>query len=142
MKRVVVSVLVLMVVLAASVFSSGSGEGGAPKPVTLMFAMKNTTSPAAFEEIFALYKETSGNSVELQPLSTGEDYGALMMTRFATKDYPDLFEMDPGTKQYYKFRAEETLYDWTDSPVSRRMTASMREFQTLDGKIYGINVSL
>ncbi|OHE62425.1 MAG: hypothetical protein A2Y36_06090, partial [Treponema sp. GWA1_62_8] len=71
-------------------------------------------------------------------LPAGEEYGRLMQTRFATNDYPDLFEMDPGTKQYIKFRADETLYDWTSDPVIKRIAASTVDFQTLDGKIYGI----
>ena len=48
------------------------------------------------------------------------------------------FEMDPGTKQYIKLRAEETLYDWTNDPIMVRITESSRDFQTLNEKIYGV----
>jgi len=138
MKKAVILIVTLLAIVATAAFSAGGGEGGAPKPVTLMFSLKNTSTTAPYEAIFAKYQEKSGNKVEIQALAAGEEYGQLMLTRFATNDYPDLFEMDPGTKQYIKFRAEDTLHEWTNSPVARLMTDSMREFQTLDGKVYGI----
>jgi raffinose/stachyose/melibiose transport system substrate-binding protein len=112
--------------------------GAQTKPVTLTMVVQNTTNTAAYEAIFAAFKAKTGNTVEIQALPAGEEYGRLMQTRFATKDYPDLFEMDPGTKQYIKFRADETLYDWTGDPILNRVADSSVDFQTLDGKVYGI----
>jgi len=111
---------------------------GAQSKVTLTMVVPNTTNTAAYEQIFAAYKAKTGVSVEIQALPAGEEYGRLLQTRFATKDFPDLFEMDPGTKQYIKFRADETLYDWTDDPIIKRIAPSTVDFQTLDDKIYGI----
>jgi raffinose/stachyose/melibiose transport system substrate-binding protein len=114
-----------------------SGSAAADK-VTLIFVVPNTTNTAAYEQIFAAYKAKTGVSVDIQALPPGEDYGRLLLTRFNTGDYPDLFEMDPGTKQYTKFRADETLYDWAKDPILSRLTASTREFQTLNGHVYGM----
>jgi raffinose/stachyose/melibiose transport system substrate-binding protein len=110
----------------------------AAEKVTLTFVIPNTTNTTAYEQIFAAYKAKTGAEVEIQALPPGEDYGRLLLTRFNTGDYPDLFEMDPGTKQYTKFRGDETLFDWAKDPILSRLTASTREFQTLGGHVYGI----
>ncbi len=127
------ALVVLAAAMAAPFAAVAQGRG-----VTLTMVVQNTANTKAYEEIFAAFKAKTGNTVEIQALPAGEEYGRLMQTRFATRDYPDLFEMDPGTKQYIKFRADETLYDWTDDPVIRRIAPSTVDFQTLDGKIYGI----
>lgn len=129
-------IMLMVAVLAVGAFATGTTESGGP--VELRLIMKNSTLLDPYEAIFNAYEEETGNAVEVSTLPTAEDYGALILTRFATDDYPDVFEMDPGTKQYIKFRADETLYDWTDDPIIDRLTESTREFQTLDGKIYGI----
>ncbi|HEY9054536.1 MAG TPA: extracellular solute-binding protein [Rectinemataceae bacterium] len=128
---------VLMVILAMALLAP-LAVGAQAKPVTLTMVVPNTVNTKAYEAIFAAFKAKTGNTVEIQALPAGEEYGRLMQTRFATKDYPDLFEMDPGTKQYIKFRAEDTLYDWTDDPILKRIAPSTVEFQTLDDKVYGI----
>jgi raffinose/stachyose/melibiose transport system substrate-binding protein len=127
-----------LLVLTTLAFGVAFHVAAQSKPVTLTMVVPNTVNTKAYEVIFAAFKEKTGNSVEIQALPAGEEYGRLMQTRFATKDYPDLFEMDPGTKQYIKFRAEETLYDWTGDPILSRIASSTVEFQTLDGKVYGI----
>ena len=127
----------LIVVLAMAILLPLS-MGAQTKGVTLTMVVPNTANTAAYEAIFAAFKAKTGNSVEIQALPAGEEYGRLMQTRFATKDYPDLFEMDPGTKQYIKFRAEDTLYDWTSDPIIARIAPSTVDFQTLDDKIFGI----
>jgi raffinose/stachyose/melibiose transport system substrate-binding protein len=124
--------------LAAAVALILPGAALSAENVTLTCVIPNTTNTAAYEQIFAAYKAKTGVEVELQALPPGEDYGRLLLTRFNTGDYPDLFEMDPGTKQYTKFRGDETLYDWAKDPIMSRLTASSREFQTLNGHIYGV----
>ncbi|WP_248927027.1 ABC transporter substrate-binding protein [Paenibacillus hamazuiensis] len=123
--------------------ASGGAQSPAPAakkadPVTLTFVVPNTTTTQPYVDIFKKYEEKTGNKVEIQALPSGEDYGRLLLTRFSTKDYPDLFYMDPGTKQYVKFRADEELYDFTNEDFTQRMTDSIKQFQTLNGKIYGI----
>lgn len=140
MKKTLIRVLSVLVLVAVPFFSiaEGQGEAKAKAPVTIIFVLKSTTITDPFEQIFANFERTTGNKVEIQALPAGEEYGRLMLTRFATNDYPDVFQMDPGTKQYVKFRASETLYEWTDDPIVDKLTDSMREFQTLAGRIYGI----
>jgi len=130
------SKIMLAMVLMAALLPLQAGAQA--KGVTLTMVVPNTVNTAAYEAIFAAFKAKTGNTVEIQALPAGEEYGRLMQTRFATKDYPDLFEMDPGTKQYIKFRADETLYDWTGDSIIGRIAASTVDFQTLDSKIYGI----
>jgi len=129
-------VLIILLTIGSMVFAQGRTEQ-AQRKVELVFAARNTTNPTAYEEIFAAFKAKTGHTVELQLLPAGEEYGVLMQTRFATGDYPDLFEMDPGTKQYTKFN-ESNLVDLTNDPVIwTRAQASAKAFQTLEGKIYG-----
>lgn len=108
-------------------------------PVTLSFVISNTVDTAPFTKVFAEYEKKTGNKVELQALPGG-DFDNMMKTRFSTGDFPDLFLMQPGTKQNIKLRATETLYDWSgDKDVWDRILPSMKEFQTTTtGKIYGV----
>ena len=94
---------------------------------------------APFNKIFEAYQKQTGNKVELQALPGG-DFDNMMKTRFSTGDFPDLFLMQPGTKQNVKLRAEETLHEWSaDTAVWDRIIPSMKEFQTTsDKKIYGV----
>ncbi|WP_159881712.1 ABC transporter substrate-binding protein [Paenibacillus puerhi] len=111
----------------------------AKDPVTLTFVIANTVDTAPFTKIFEEYQKKTGNKVELQALPGG-DFDNMMKTRFSTGDFPDLFLMQPGTKQNVKLRAEETLHEWSgDSAVWDRIIPSMKEFQTTpDKKIYGV----
>lgn len=111
----------------------------AKDPVTLTFVIPNTVDAVPFNKIFEAYQKQTGNKVELQALPGG-DFDNMMKTRFSTGDFPDLFLMQPGTKQNVKLRAEETLHEWSaDTAVWDRIIPSMKEFQsTLDKKIYGV----
>ena len=111
----------------------------AKDPVTLTFVIANTVDATPFNKIFKEYEAKSGNKVELQALPGG-DFDNMIKTRFSTGDFPDLFLMQPGTKQNVKLRAEETLREWSgDADVWKRIIPSMKEFQTTTtGKIYGV----
>lgn len=111
----------------------------AKDPVTLSFVISNTVDTAPFTKVFAEFEKKTGNKVELQALPGG-DFDNMMKTRFSTGDFPDLFLMQPGTKQNIKLRATETLYDWSgDKDVWERVLPAMKEFQTTTtGKIYGV----
>ncbi|MEI7025919.1 ABC transporter substrate-binding protein [Paenibacillus sp. y28] len=122
--------------------AGGQGSPGpakAKEPVTLTFVLPNTVDSAPFTKIFEAYQKQTGNKVELQALP-GADYDNMMKTRFSTGDFPDLFLMQPGTKQNVKLRAEETLHEWSgDTAVWDRIIPSMKQFQTTTaGKIYGV----
>lgn len=124
---------------AAATAAASQAPAKAKDPVTLSFVISNTVDTAPFTKIFAEYEKKTGNKVELQALPGG-DFDNMMKTRFSTGDFPDLFLMQPGTKQNIKLRATETLYDWSkDKDVWDRMLPSMKEFQTTTtGKIYGV----
>lgn len=110
----------------------------AKDPVTLTFVIPNTVDATPFTNIFTEYEKKTGNKVEMQALPGG-DYDNMMKTRFSTGDFPDLFLMQPGPKQYVKLRADETLVEWSgESDVWSRIIPSMKEFQEKDGNIYGV----
>ncbi len=139
MKKGFIIVMVCLLVIG-SVYAAG-GKETTKAPTRLVFCIPNTTPSAPYEEIFAKYTAKTGIDVELQVLPAGEEYGRLMQTRFATNDYPDAFEMDPGTKQYTKFGVEK-LYDWTNDPVVfENMLPAAKDFQVFNGKIQGIPYS-
>ncbi|WP_284645626.1 ABC transporter substrate-binding protein [Paenibacillus silviterrae] len=143
--------------MAAALAACGQSGGGTPaaspggnqapatapakpkSPVTLSFVIANTVDAAPFQKIFQEYEKKTGNKVELQALPGG-DFDNMIKTRFSTGDFPDLFLMQPGTKQNVKLRAEETLREWSgDADVWSRVIPSMKEFQTTSaGKIYGV----
>lgn len=108
-------------------------------PVTLTFAIANTVDATPFNKIFKEFETKTGNKVELQALPGG-DFDNMMKTRFSTGDFPDLFLMQPGPKQYVKLRASETLREWSgDQAVWDRIIPTMKEFQAdANKKIYGV----
>lgn len=108
-------------------------------PVTLTFAIANTVDATPFNKIFKEFETKTGNKVELQALPGG-DFDNMMKTRFSTGDFPDLFLMQPGPKQYVKLRASETLREWSgDQAVWDRIIPTMKEFQAdVNKKIYGV----
>ncbi len=111
----------------------------AKDPVTLTFLIPNTDDVTPYNQIFKAYEEQTGNKVEVQALPGG-DYDNMLKTRFSTGDFPDVFLMQPGTKQYVKLRADETLYEWSgESGVWDNVIESIAEFQkNADGKAYGV----
>lgn len=108
-------------------------------PVTLTFAIANTVDATPFNKIFKEFEAKTGNKVELQALPGG-DFDNMMKTRFSTGDFPDLFLMQPGPKQYVKLRASETLREWSgDKAVWDRVIPTMKDFQAdANKKIYGV----
>ncbi|MDU0203735.1 MULTISPECIES: ABC transporter substrate-binding protein [Paenibacillus] len=108
-------------------------------PVTLTFAIANTVDATPFNKIFKEFETKTGNKVELQALPGG-DFDNMMKTRFSTGDFPDLFLMQPGPKQYVKLRASETLREWSgDQAVWDRIIPTMKDFQAdANKKIYGV----
>ncbi|QTH44454.1 extracellular solute-binding protein [Cohnella sp. LGH] len=131
--------------------SNGSGSSASPSasagasesaknsnPVTLTFVISNTEDTTAFTKVFEAYEKQSGNKVELQALPGG-DYDNLIKTRFSTGDFPDLFLMQPGTKQYVKLRAAETLHEWSgESGIWDNVFDSIKQAQVENDKIFGV----
>ncbi|MCK9547033.1 MAG: extracellular solute-binding protein [Sphaerochaeta sp.] len=128
--------LLLVLVIAFAVFAAPSAEVGPKKPSSLTVVVPNTTILDPLEKIFAKYTAEVGIKVEIQALPAGEEYGRLLQTRFATKDYPDLFTMDPGTKQYTKFGVDRLL-EMTGDPLFDNVLEASLDFQRYQGKLYG-----
>lgn len=106
---------------------------------TISFVLPSTTENTPFLEIFRRFEEKTGHRVELQPLPGGAEYDNMIKIRFSTADFPDVLLMQPGTKQYVKLRAEETLYEWSgEREVLDRIEEQILSFQVLNGKVYGI----
>ncbi|CAN7546483.1 ABC transporter substrate-binding protein [Paenibacillus sp. LjRoot56] len=127
---------------AATPAASTAAASPAPTkkdPVTLTFAIANTVDATPFNKIFKEFEAKTGNKVELQALPGG-DFDNMMKTRFSTGDFPDLFLMQPGPKQYVKLRASETLREWSgDKAVWDRVIPTMKDFQAdANKKIYGV----
>jgi raffinose/stachyose/melibiose transport system substrate-binding protein len=159
MKRMKTATLSLAAVMALAGCSSGgadtnSASSSSPStssaatatpapakkdPVTLTFVIANTVDAAPFNQIFKEFETKTGNKVELQALPGG-DFDNMMKTRFSTGDFPDLFLMQPGPKQYVKLRASETLREWSgDKAVWDRIIPTMKDFQAdANKKIYGV----
>lgn len=139
MKKALV-LLVLFFAITGCLFANGEKEAS-KAPEKLVFCVQNTTNYEPYEQMFAEYTAQTGIEVEIQVLPAGEEYGRLLQTRFATNDYPDAFEMNPGTKQYTKFGVSK-LYDWTnDTTIYENMLPAAKEFQIYKGKIYGVPYS-
>jgi raffinose/stachyose/melibiose transport system substrate-binding protein len=124
---------------ASAAASSPAAEVPKKDPVTLTFLIANTDDVTPYNLIFEQYEKQTGNKIEVQALPGG-DYDNMLKTRFSTGDFPDVFLMQPGTKQYVKLRADETLYEWSgEAGVWDNVIESIKEFQTTpEGKAYGV----
>lgn len=133
-KAIAVSMMLLIAV--GFVFAAATAETAPKKPASLTVVVPNTVILDPLEKIFADYTAQSGIKVEIQPIPAGEEYGRLLQTRFATKDYPDLFSMDPGTKQYIKFGVDR-LHEMTGDVLFDNVLDAAKNFQLYQGKLYG-----
>lgn len=106
--------------------------------VTLTFVKSNDSTLNGMEEIFKNFEAKTGNKVEIQSLPGGNDFETVVKTRFATKDFPDIMLYFPGTAQYDSLRAADNLLDLAAEPYIADMTDAAKNFQTMDGKIYGL----
>lgn len=127
--------------VSAPASSSAASPSVEPKkdPVTLTFLIPNTDDVTPYNEIFSEFEKQTGNKVEVQALPGG-DYDNMLKTRFSTGDFPDVFLMQPGTKQYVKLRADETLTEWSkEAGVWDNVIESIADFQkTPEGLAYGV----
>jgi|HigsolmetaAR203D_1030402.scaffolds.fasta_scaffold01777_6 raffinose/stachyose/melibiose transport system substrate-binding protein len=123
-----------------STSSSSSSSGGSAKPAKITFTTLSTSESEqqAFEEIFANFKQATGHTVELEILPGGNEYENIIKTRFATNDPPEIFYFFTGPNEYINLDAEENLVEMTNEAFVQTLTPAVRDFYTLDGKIYGI----
>ncbi|MDG0790934.1 extracellular solute-binding protein [Cohnella ginsengisoli] len=115
-------------------------ETAKPDPVTLTFTtMANGDAEAqAFKEIFENFEKATGNKVDLQILPDVAQYENIIKTRFATQDAPDIFYFFAGPNEYHNMQAEKNLVEMTSESYVGNLTSAVKDFYTVDGKIYGV----
>ena len=88
MKKILASIALIALALAA-VYAGGAGEDSNVQ--TLEFAIKETGSTLeAYEAIVEAFNEANPD-IKVEIVSYGKDYQALMKTKMAANDLPDLF---------------------------------------------------
>ncbi len=92
----------------------------------------------AFQEIFANYEAKTGNKVDFQILPDVNQYENIIKTRFATNDAPDIFYFFAGPNEYVTMQAEKNLVEMTNEGFVGNLTSAVKDFYTLDNKIYGM----
>ncbi|WP_182299057.1 ABC transporter substrate-binding protein [Cohnella cholangitidis] len=124
----------------ASEEASPAASAAAAKPVKLTFAtMANGDSESqAFKEIFASFEKETGHTVDFQILPDVNQYENIIKTRFATQDAPDIFYFFAGPNEYVTMQAEKNLVEMTSEAYVGNLTSAVKDFYTVDNKIYGI----
>ncbi|WP_246079716.1 ABC transporter substrate-binding protein [Paenibacillus piri] len=126
---------------AADTGSANNSAANKPKePVTIKFVTLGSggTEPAAFKELFEQYEKASGNKVDLQILPDVSLYENMIKTRFATNDAPDMFYFFAGPNVNITLQAEKNLMEMTNEDYVKRLTPAVKDFYTVNGKMYGI----
>ncbi len=111
-----------------------SAEGGRER-VTITFAISADVDQSPYPKVFQNYESKTGNKVEIQTLAGGNDYETIIRTRFATKDYPDIFYYFGGGQHYINLNASETLFDFINEPWVKDLTPAARDFQISEAKL-------
>jgi len=125
-----------VVVMAMVALLVGCSKG----PVKLTFTTLGNGDPEAkaFDEIFAGFAKQSGNTVTQQILPDVNEYENIIKTRFATNDAPDIFYFFTGPNEYITLQAEKNLVDFSKEDFVKNLSTAVRDFYTVNGKIYGI----
>ncbi len=136
MKRRLFSISMLTILAAILALLVGCKPG----PVKLTFTTLGNGDPEAkaFDAIFAAYNKQSGNTVTQQILPDVNEYENIIKTRFATNDAPDIFYFFTGPNEYTTLQAEKNLVDFSKEDLLKNLSTAVRDFYTVDGKIYGI----
>jgi raffinose/stachyose/melibiose transport system substrate-binding protein len=114
--------------------------GCKPGPVKLTFTTLGNGDPEAkaFDEIFANFAKQTGNTVNQQILPDVNEYENIIKTRFATNDPPDIFYFFTGPNEYTTLQAEKNLVEFSKEDLLKNLSSAVRDFYTVNGKIYGI----
>ncbi len=92
------------------------------------------------EELARLYEaEHEGVTIEIETAGGGVDYGAMLKSRFASAQYPDIFN-NGGDNELILWK--EQLMDLSDQPWVERMLEGTKDSISLDGKIYGMPLTV
>jgi len=140
MKRISYLSLVLVLLLAAFAFASGTSEKSSQGPAKLTFVTVANGDPEkqAFDDIFAAFNKKTQNTVEQQILPNVNEYENIIKTRFATNDPPDVFYFFTGANEYNTLQATKNLVEFSGQPWLKDLSSAVKSFYTVEGKIYGM----
>lgn len=132
----------MLIAIAGFVVAAGSTEQGAAQSglAKLSFVTLSSGGPEkqAFDDLFAAFNKKTQNTVEMQVLPNVNEYENIIKTRFATNDPPDVFYFFTGPNEYTTLQATRNLVDLSRQPWLKDLSTAVREFYTVDGKIYGM----
>jgi len=149
-KRAIISAFLAVAMMASATGCSNGGgtssaaasgsEASSKLSGKLTFTAINggDTEVKAFTEILNGFEKETGVKVQLEELPNSNDYENIVKTRFATNDPPDIFYFYSGSNQYTNMKASTSLVDLTNEPFVKNLTSAVKEYQTVDGKIYGM----
>ncbi len=84
-------------------------------------------------------KEHPGVTVEVETVGGGADYLTVLKSKFASGDYPDIFN-NYGDNELEVWI--DQLEDLSDQPWIDRLVPGTAEAMTKDGKVYGMPFNL
>jgi len=128
------TLLISLSVLAALPGCTGGRESAKITFLTL----GDGSAMQAFRDIFASFTRESGNTVELQSLPSISDYERIVRTRFAADDPPEIFWFFAGPNENLTLDAARNLVELSREKFVGTLTRTIRDFYTVDGRMYGI----
>ena len=117
--------LICFSLLLALLFSMGLAQA---EGVTIKGFGLTAGTTAIMEEVMKDYKEQTGNTLEWE--IAGEDYAAVLRTRFAANEAPDVFDLSGNEISSWS----ERLADLSGSDFLNYLFESSKEFIKVDGK--------
>lgn len=136
MKKILASIALIALALAA-VYAGGAGEDSNVQ--TLEFAIKETGSTLeAYEAIVEAFNEANPD-IKVEIVSYGKDYQALMKTKMAANDLPDLFTTHGWAVALYG----DYLYPLNDRSWAEHLLPEIRSTVTdYDGSIVALPMDI
>jgi len=127
----------LVISLSGLAALAGCNGGRGSAKITFL-TLGDGSAMQAFRDIFASFTRQSGNTVELQSLPAISDYERVVRTRFAADDPPEIFWFFSGPNEYITLDAGRNLVELSKEKFVGTLTNTVRDFYTVDGRIYGI----
>ncbi len=118
-KALVVAVVLALLVPAAAVFASGSGEKTAPaataqsRPVVFMAYMGHTSSDAFYQRLHDYIEQQTGVKFTYRDVKTSEDYTVQLTAAIAAQEQIDAFSTN--TTELSTNQSKGVIQDITDA---------------------------
>ncbi|MCS5713547.1 ABC transporter substrate-binding protein [Herbiconiux sp. CPCC 205716] len=127
---------VALIGVAGLALSGCSGSSGGDSGSTTLTVWYNTQDSDALLDVYSAYEKSSGNKVDLVPISS-DGYEDSLLTKWAAGDRPDLMEFSPTSSYISMLNPTENLQDLSDEDF---VDASGELYdgsgRGLDGKVY------